>query len=47
VKVKLKNNGGSSTSIYEFRISCNKKDGDVAYIQSDDTVWGITTWRLV
>ena len=47
VKVKLKKNGGEVDSILEFRIVCNTKDGNIAYIQTDETIWGITTWRLV
>jgi hypothetical protein len=47
VKVRLEKNGDSSLSISEFRLVCTTKDGDFAYLPSDDTIWGITTWRSV
>ncbi|MBC8506319.1 MAG: hypothetical protein ISR58_13215 [Anaerolineales bacterium] len=47
VKVKLEKNDGEVDAILEFRIVCNTKDGDIAYIQTDETIWGITTWRSV
>jgi len=46
VKVKLEKDDVID-SIYEFRIVRNTKDGDLAYIPSDNTVWGITTWRTI
>lgn len=45
VRVKLKMADNDSTAIYEFRLIVNNAEGDLAYISSDDTVWGITTWR--
>lgn len=33
--------------IFEFRLVCSKKNGDLAYVESDNTVWGITTWRTI
>jgi len=47
VKVKIKTKNDVSSSIYEFRLVGSNKEGDLVYIQSDDTVWGITTWRIV
>ena len=47
VRVKLKTKEDVSNSLYEFRLVRGNKEGDLAYFQSDDTVWGITTWRSV
>lgn len=29
---------------YEFRIALNTPNGEMAFIQNDETVWGITSW---
>jgi hypothetical protein len=47
VKVKIKAKDDVSSSIYEFRLVGSNKEGDLVYVQSDDTVWGIMTWRIV
>jgi hypothetical protein len=47
VELTLKMDNNVSSSIYEFRLAASNKDGDFVYITSDDTVWGITTWRVV
>jgi len=47
VELRLKMNNDVSSSIYEFRLVASSKEGDFVHIESEDTVWGITTWRIV
>jgi hypothetical protein len=47
VRIKLKKNDDEIVSTYEFRLACNTHDGELAYYPNEDTVWGLTTWRLV
>lgn len=35
-------NGKKIKRIYRFRLICNTKDGEMVYIQSNNSVWGIT-----
>jgi len=45
VRLKMRINNQVSTPVYEFRVIANDQDGDLAYVQDADTVWGITIWR--
>jgi len=47
VRVRLDIDTYIETAIYEFRIVCSEKNGDLAYIQSEDTVWGLGMWKKV
>lgn len=47
VRIRSKRNDDEITSLYEFRLVCNAKDGEMAYFCSEDTVWGLTVWRRV
>ena len=45
VKAKIEKDKVEVDSILEFRLVCNSQDGDLAYLQTNDTAWGIATWR--
>ena len=45
VKTHVMRNDKESSVIWEFRLIASNREGDWAHIQSDDTVWGMTTWR--
>jgi hypothetical protein len=47
VKVKLEQNKEAVGSFLEFRVVCNTPEGELAVLQTDDTVWGIATWRSI
>jgi hypothetical protein len=46
VELELKVNNDVSSSVYEFRLVASSNEGDFADIESEDTIWGITTWRI-
>lgn len=46
-ELKLGSDDDVSTSVYQFRLAATDEEGDLVQMTSEDTVWGITTWRLV
>ena len=45
VKAHVMRDGQESSLLWEFRLIASNREGDWVHIQSDDTVWGVTTWR--
>jgi hypothetical protein len=40
-KAILEIEGNRTIKIFEFRLICNTKEGEIVYIQSDNSIWGI------
>jgi hypothetical protein len=45
-ELRLRMNDEVSGSVYQFRLAASDEEGELVHIGSEDTVWGITTWRL-